>query len=107
MNIGTIVGTTIGLPVGVAVGFMNPIVFNPIYPTEWTDAYNKNGAVVLLTSGYGAVGGVIGGAVGGTISHNLIRDGGFVGGALGGAVGGTVGGVYCIYRVFLDKQSNP
>lgn len=107
MNIGTIVGASIGLPVGGVVGFLNPIVLHSIYPTEWTDAYRTNGAIFLLTSGYGVIGGVIGGAVGGTISDGLIHDGGVIGGALGGAVGGTVGGVYSIYRVFLDKQSNP
>lgn len=107
MNIGTIVGVSIGLPVGGVVGFLNPIVLHPIYPPEWTDAYKTNGFVNFPASGYGAICGAVGGMVGGTISDGLIHDGGVIGGALGGAVGGTVGGVYCIYRVFLDKQSNP
>jgi hypothetical protein len=105
MNIGTIVGASIGLPVGGVVGFLNPIVFNPVYPKEWSDSYKTNGFVMLPASGYGAVCGAVGGMVGGTISDGLIHDGGFVGGTLGGTFGGTIGGVYYIYKVFLDKQN--
>jgi hypothetical protein len=105
MNIGTIVGATIGLPVGGVVGFLNPIVFNPVYPKEWANAYRTNGVVMLPASGYGAVCGSVGGMVGGTISDGLIHDGGFVGGVLGGAVGGTAGAVYYIYTFLVNKQN--
>jgi hypothetical protein len=107
MNIGTIVGASIGMPVGGVVGFLNPILLNSVYSEEWKKSYERNGAILFLTTGYGAIGGALCGAVGGTISHNIINDSGVIGGLIGSAFGGTVGGVYCIYTVFLDKQSNP
>ena len=102
MNSGTIIGVSIGLPIGGVAGVFNPALMRSVYPYEWQERYQKNGAILLMTAGYGAVGGMVGGAIGGSISRHAIHDLGLIGGAVGGAVGGTVGAAMAIYRNFLN-----